>query len=60
MPAEDRWFPAPCRRGFERGKAIHWTRDPFDRVIIAQAEVESVSLLSRDQPMRDHFKRAVW
>lgn len=40
--------------------AQSWTRDPFDRVIVAQAEAEKVSLISRDQPIRDHFQRAVW
>ena len=37
-----------------------WTRDPFDRVIVGQAEAEKVSLISRDQPIRDHFGRAIW
>lgn len=37
-----------------------WTRDPFDRIITAQASLGEHRLLTRDQTIRDHYKRAYW
>jgi PIN domain nuclease of toxin-antitoxin system len=37
-----------------------WTRDPFDRIIVAQAETEGCTLVTRDQSIRDHCSLAVW
>lgn len=40
--------------------AQSWTRDPFDRVIVAQAAVRSSRLVTRDGTIRDHYDQAVW
>jgi PIN domain nuclease of toxin-antitoxin system len=37
-----------------------WTRDPFDRIIAAQALVAGATLLTRDTTVRKHVARAVW
>lgn len=38
-----------------------WTRDPFDRVIVAQAKANGFApLLSADEEVRKHYPRAVW
>ncbi len=37
-----------------------WTRDPFDRIIAAQAQVRRTSLLTRDETIREHYADAVW
>jgi PIN domain nuclease of toxin-antitoxin system len=37
-----------------------WTRDPFDRLIVAQAAIESAPLLTKDESMRAAYPRAVW
>jgi len=37
-----------------------WTRDPFDRMIVAQAQVRRTPLLTKDQGIRDHYAEAVW
>ncbi len=37
-----------------------FTRDPFDRLIVAQAELNSAPLLSKDQNIRRHYRRACW
>jgi len=37
-----------------------WTRDPFDRLIAAQALVENAPLLTRDRSIRDHCELAIW
>jgi len=37
-----------------------WTRDPFDRLIVAQAFARSARLITKDRFIRRHFKDAVW
>ena len=35
-------------------------RDPFDRLLIAQAQLEAVSLVSADGPMRRYEVEVIW
>jgi len=37
-----------------------WIRDPFDRLIVAHAAANDAPLITRDQKIRRHYKRAVW
>ncbi len=37
-----------------------WTRDPFDRLIVAQASIHDAPLLSKDRTIRDHYRHARW
>lgn len=37
-----------------------WTRDPFDRMIVAQAHLHSAALLTKDVAVRRHYRRAFW
>lgn len=37
-----------------------WTRDPFDRLIAAQAVVAGAGLLTRDRAIRKNLDVAVW
>ena len=37
-----------------------WTRDPFDRVIVGQANLNSYQLLTKDTHIRKHYQHAVW
>ena len=37
-----------------------WTRDPFDRVITAQAKLSGSTLISRDEKIQKHYKNCVW
>ena len=39
---------------------LAWTRDPFDRMIAAQALVEDLPLLTRDRFIRKNLSLAVW
>lgn len=39
---------------------LSWTRDPFDRVIVAQARARRLPLVTRDQTIRDHYREAIW
>jgi PIN domain nuclease of toxin-antitoxin system len=37
-----------------------WTRDPFDRMIVAQARLREATLITKDRLIREHYSRAVW
>jgi len=38
-----------------------WTRDPFDRIIVAQAKAKGFApLLSSDEEIRLHYPRTIW
>jgi PIN domain nuclease of toxin-antitoxin system len=43
-----------------RARDESWTRDPFDRLIVAQAQVRGAPLLTRDDRIRAHYAAAVW
>ncbi len=37
-----------------------WTRDPFDRTIVAQARLQSSPLISRDHNVQKNYSAATW
>ena len=38
-----------------------WTRDPFDRIIVAQAKANGLAyLISSDETIAKHYPRTVW
>ncbi|MBF0479311.1 MAG: type II toxin-antitoxin system VapC family toxin [Candidatus Omnitrophica bacterium] len=37
-----------------------WTRDPFDRIIVAQAAINRHKLLTKDERIHKYYKQAVW
>lgn len=37
-----------------------WGRDPFDRLIVAEATLAKGHLVTKDQTIRKHFKQTVW
>ncbi|MBJ7448363.1 MAG: PIN domain-containing protein [Brevundimonas sp.] len=37
-----------------------WTRDPFDRLIVANAMADGARLITADQRILQNFKDAVW
>ncbi|MBW2735808.1 MAG: PIN domain-containing protein [Deltaproteobacteria bacterium] len=41
-------------------REIKWTRDPFDRLITAQASVGEDTLLTRDKIIRANYAHAEW
>ncbi|OAI49206.1 transposase [Gammaproteobacteria bacterium SCGC AG-212-F23] len=53
-----------CELGFEdivkKAHSLSWTRDPFDRLIVAQAMVNAARLITKDQTIRKHYRFAVW
>lgn len=41
-------------------RAQSWTRDPFDRLIVAQAAIQNAQLLTKDRIIRRHYALACW
>ena len=41
-------------------RKLFWTRDPFDRLIVAQAMAERALLVTKDATIRKHSEIAVW
>jgi PIN domain nuclease of toxin-antitoxin system len=39
---------------------LHWTRDPFDRIIAANASLRKTPLLTKDRSILSHYKWAFW
>jgi len=37
-----------------------WTRDPFDRLIVAQASANDAALVTKDGGIRGNYRRSIW
>ncbi|MEO8099159.1 MAG: PIN domain-containing protein [Acidobacteriota bacterium] len=48
-------FAAVARQASEET----WTRDPFDRIIVAQARVANATLITRDETIQARYNRAL-
>ena len=44
----------------EAAERIHWTRDPFDRIIVAQAQLNNTLLITKDAVIGKHYKYCIW
>lgn len=49
-------FPAVVREA----ENMHWTRDPFDRLIVAQASLSNALLITRDSTIQSNYTHAMW
>ncbi len=52
----DHSFAAVVRASLDQA----WTRDPFDRIIVAQAKLADAPLLTKDSAIIKHYKKAFW
>ena len=43
-----------------RARTLTWTRDPFDRLIVANAMADGARLLTADAMILNNFADAVW
>lgn len=43
-----------------KANSLSWTRDPFDRIIVAQAMCASAKLLTKDRTIRKYSRIAIW
>lgn len=44
----------------EEARTLSWTRDPFDRLIVAHASASRATLLTADETIQKNFARARW
>jgi PIN domain nuclease of toxin-antitoxin system len=45
----------------DRARDENWTRDPFDRMIVAQAKVNGLAyLIPSDEVIAKHYARTIW
>lgn len=44
----------------EQALGEKWGRDPFDRLIVAQAKTNDQPLITKDGKIRQHYRRSVW
>lgn len=51
----DRPFPDVARAAASE----RWTRDPFDRMIVAQARLAKAHLITRDTIIQTHYPKAI-
>jgi PIN domain nuclease of toxin-antitoxin system len=53
-----------CNRSFAsvvaKARELKWTRDPFDRIIAAQAALGPDPLLTRDRIIQANYSEAIW
>lgn len=40
--------------------AVSWTRDPFDRLIVANASLNNAILISKNQKMLNNYPHTKW
>ncbi|MBI5448364.1 MAG: PIN domain-containing protein [Gammaproteobacteria bacterium] len=47
-------------RTIEEAQQFTWTRDPFDRLIVANASVFQSPLMTKDKLIHKHYSLATW
>lgn len=50
----------PFQEAISRSLNLKWTRDPFDRIIVAQAMIDQSVLVTKDSQIRNHYQNAIW
>ena len=50
----------PLEAIVEQARGLDWTRDVFDRLIVAQAALDGAALVTTDRAIRKHYPKAVW
>jgi len=39
---------------------LSFTRDPYDRIIVADASINNSKLISKDRNLKKHYKNTIW
>jgi PIN domain nuclease of toxin-antitoxin system len=50
----------PFRAIVRQALSEKWSRDPFDRLIVAHAKARKTPLVTRDEKIRENYRWAVW
>jgi PIN domain nuclease of toxin-antitoxin system len=50
----------PLQNIIQAALPFHWTRDPFDRLIVATAQISKAMLLTKDKMISSYYKHAIW
>jgi PIN domain nuclease of toxin-antitoxin system len=50
----------PFAAVIELAEGLGWTRDPFNRIIVAQASLDLDPLITKDARIHEHYRKAVW
>jgi len=50
----------PFRTVVDHALKENWTRDPFDRLIVANAKAAGAPLVTKDDRIRRHYPQCVW
>jgi len=50
----------PFAAVIDSAESLAWTRDPFDRIIVAQASLDLSPLITKDARIHEHYRKAVW
>ena len=51
---------APFNAVTKAAESLSWTRDPFDRLIVAQASLYDAPLVTKDEKIHLNYKKAIW
>jgi PIN domain nuclease of toxin-antitoxin system len=51
---------APFGGVVHEAEKLTWTRDPFDRMIVAHAALHAAPLVTKDQTLHAHYANAMW
>lgn len=43
-----------------QAQMLSWTRDPFDRMIVAQAAMQEHGLITKDSLIKEHYLNVIW
>lgn len=43
-----------------QAQSLSWTRDPFDRMIVAQAAMHEYGLITKDRLIKEHYLNVIW
>ena len=50
----------PFEQVADHALGVTWTRDPFDRIIVAQAEARGCPVVTKDKVIREHYPKVIW
>jgi PIN domain nuclease of toxin-antitoxin system len=51
---------APFAAVVQAAERQSWTRDPFDRLIVAQAALRGAKLVTKDRTIHEHYDHSIW